>query len=1045
MMDRGIIFKKLTNLFTLLIVMGIGLNSLFGQGFGKNKVQYSDFKWEYIQSKHFDVYFTEGGREIAEFAATAAESAYITISYTLRWELQKRISFIIYNSHNDFQSTNVSLSYLYEGIGGFTELFKNRVVLPWEGSYKEFKSTLHHELVHAMVNDLVYGGSIQSVVSGRVSLNIPLWFSEGFAEYSSDMWDSRADMFMRDLAVNGDIPPVTRLNGYYAYKGGQSVMKYIGDKYGEEKIGEILSRMKGTRSVEGGFKAAIGQDLEELSKKWQKHLKRQYWPDIADRLEPEEFALRMTDHQKMQNFQNVSPAISPGGGKIAFLTDKSGYADIYLMSAVDGRIIEKLVSGQKTPELEELKWLNPGISWSPDGKKIVIATKSGDQDGLIILDVKTKNIKSYKFDLDGIFTASWSPSGDEIAFVGNKNGYRDIYIYNLKTDKLKKLTDDPFDDTEPSWSPDGSKLAFASDRGEYLLKSDMPDDFKPVNFDFGPKDIYLMNSDGSDIERITNTPYSENFPSWAHTQNKLAFTSDRVGIWNVYIHDFDTDIEYPITNTLTGVFQLSWSADDTKLAFSALSKGGYDIYVLKNPLKIENGEVVLEKTQWVKKLESEGLTPSTVTKAYHAKARNIGLKRLAKQDNDFSKYVFAAGYNEDSSKTSANGMKVAQLDTTILLGADGSYISQPYKTKFSLDLIDGVAGYNTFFGFQGTTVMYFSDVLGNHQIQLGADFIIDLENSDYFLSYYYLPRRTNYGITAFHTADIFSGSRFGSTIRYRTYGIGLTISRPFSKFRRLEYGATWFNVIKEDIFSQNSQDDERVSTVLPELKLVHDTVLYGITGPIDGSRSIISLEVSPKYSDNSFNFQKVEFDYRKYWKVNWFHSFAARFSGGASFGPDAPDYFLGGTPGWINWSVADNVELRDQVNDVQNLYFSEFKLPLRGSSYYQLIGNRYFLGNYEFRFPMVSRLDLGWPLPLRFPLVMGSVFTDIGLAWGPDKLILTKTDPFGNKRLKDGFLGYGIGARIPMGFFMLKIDMAWSNNLNSTSKPRYYFSLGTDF
>ena len=77
--------------------MGIGLNSLFGQGFGKNKVQYSDFKWEYIQSKHFDVYFTEGGREIAEFAATAAESAYVTISYTLRWELQERISFIIYN------------------------------------------------------------------------------------------------------------------------------------------------------------------------------------------------------------------------------------------------------------------------------------------------------------------------------------------------------------------------------------------------------------------------------------------------------------------------------------------------------------------------------------------------------------------------------------------------------------------------------------------------------------------------------------------------------------------------------------------------------------------------------------------------------------------------------------------------------------------------------------------------------------------------------------------------------------------------------------
>ena len=313
MMNRRNILKNLINVCSLIVVLATGFNTLFGQSFGKNKVQYSEFKWEYIQSKHFDVYFTQGGREIAEFAATAAESAYVTISYTLRWDLQKRISFIIYNSHNDFQSTNVSLSYLFEGIVGFTELFKNRVVLPWEGSYKEFKSTLHHELVHAMVNDLVYGGSIQSVVSGRVSLNIPLWFGEGFAEYSSDMWDTRADMFMRDLAVNGAIPPIIYLNGYYAYKGGQSVMKYIAEKYGEEKIGEILSRMKGTRSVEGGFKAAIGQDLEELSTKWQKHVKRQYWPDIAHREEPEEFALRLTAHPKMKNFQPVSPSLSPGG------------------------------------------------------------------------------------------------------------------------------------------------------------------------------------------------------------------------------------------------------------------------------------------------------------------------------------------------------------------------------------------------------------------------------------------------------------------------------------------------------------------------------------------------------------------------------------------------------------------------------------------------------------------------------------------------------------------------------------------------------------
>ena len=154
--------------------------------------------------------------------------------------------------------------------------------------------------------------------------------------------------------------------------------------------------------------------------------------------------------------------------------------------------------------------------------------------------------------------------------------------------------------------------------------------------------------------------------------------------------------------------------------------------------------------------------------------------------------------------------------------------------------------------------------------------------------------------------------------------------------------------------------------------------------------------------------------------------------------------------GWINWGVNEEDEsFSSRVQDVQNIYFSEFEVPLRGGGFYQLVGTRYFLGNYEFRFPMFHRLDLGWPLPLRFPLIMGAVFTDFGLAWGGSgtngKLVFSKHDEFGVKRLEDAFLGYGIGLRLPIGFALLKIDVAWNNDLARTSKPRYYFSLGTDF
>ncbi|MER3523218.1 MAG: peptidase S9, partial [Ignavibacteria bacterium] len=126
--------------------------------FGKNKVQYKKFAWFYIQTDHFDIYFSEGGEKIAEFTAVAAESAYTSISKTFRYQLVNRVPIIVTNSHNDFQQSNVVSEYLEEGVGGVTELFKNRVLIPFEGNYAQFRHVIHHELVHAVINDMFYGG-----------------------------------------------------------------------------------------------------------------------------------------------------------------------------------------------------------------------------------------------------------------------------------------------------------------------------------------------------------------------------------------------------------------------------------------------------------------------------------------------------------------------------------------------------------------------------------------------------------------------------------------------------------------------------------------------------------------------------------------------------------------------------------------------------------------------------------------------------------------------------------------------------------------------
>ena len=76
------------------------------QSFGQNKVQYQNFDWNYIQTPHFDIYYYEDQKFLAEFTADVAEESYEQISIHLRWDLKKRVSIMVYNSHNELTNIN---------------------------------------------------------------------------------------------------------------------------------------------------------------------------------------------------------------------------------------------------------------------------------------------------------------------------------------------------------------------------------------------------------------------------------------------------------------------------------------------------------------------------------------------------------------------------------------------------------------------------------------------------------------------------------------------------------------------------------------------------------------------------------------------------------------------------------------------------------------------------------------------------------------------------------------------------------------------------
>lgn len=1040
----GILMKRVV----IFMLLCFGISTVFAQdgNFGKNKVQYKQFNWSFIQTDHFDIYFYQGGTQLANFTAVAAESAYASIRKSFRYQINNRIPIMVYNSHNDFQQTNVIGEYLEEGIGGVTELFKNRVVLPFEGSYRQFRHVIHHELVHAVLNDMFYGGSIQSIISNNIRLQLPLWFNEGLAEYEALKWDNNSDMFMRDATIHTYLPPIEYLGGYFAYRGGQSVWYYIANKYGEQKISDILNRVKGARNVDQGFKSSIGLSVSELDERWQKEQKVLYWPDIAKREDPEDFATRLTKHVKDNNFYNTSPSISPQGDKIAFISDRDDYMDVYVMSTIDNKIT-KLVDGQRTKNFEELHLLTPGISWSPDGKKIALAVKSGERDAIFIIDAASGAQEKIELNLEGVFTVDWSKQGDKLAFVGNTTSQSDIYTYDLSTKELKNLTNDIFSDADPVWSPDGKEIYFVSDRRDNTDSVPLPEKFTMSRFNYQQLEIYALNLHSSHIQRITNFPNSdETNPVVSPDGTKLLYVSDRNGIGNIYERDLKTGEDRPITNSITGVFQLSLSADGNKLTFSSLNQAGFDLFLMKTPFERKLAVKELEPTEWIRRKNELAQQFTDTTAAQPSSASEVNDTTSVYGDNvriDFNNYVFnEEGVKEPEKKTAGDEEKDIAVAGNI--DGDGNYKVNKYKLNFSPDIVYGNANFNTFYGVQGTTMMAFSDMLGDHQMYFLTNLLLDLKNSDYVLAYYYLPQLIDYGVVGYHSARFLyiDDPLVGPTLfRFRTYGITGSLSYPLDRFNRIEGSVSWMNLLRENL-DYTIVPSQKRELITPTLGYVHDNTLWGVTAPNNGTRYNISATFSPSLGKNSIDFQTYTFDYRTYFKFFKDYSFAMRYSGGASLGKNAQRFFIGGTDGWINREFENN---NIPIYNIEDFAFLTPALPLRGYNYNIKNGTKFALLNYELRYPFIRYLVAGG-LPISLSNVMGTTFLDVGSSWTNNAAFrgFGKTGG-GSTVTQDLLVGTGLGLRL---FFLglpLKIDVAWSWNYQSFSPPKYYFSLGGDF
>lgn len=1024
----------MNQLIAFVLLLCASAPFMFGQGFGtlpfgKNKVQYQNFDWKYIQSGNFDIYYHQGGDYVAKYAAIAAEEALREIEDQLSFTITKRIAFVVYSSHNQFQQTNVIDEYMSEGIGGVTELFKNRIVIPFEGDYEKFHHVIHHELVHAVLNDMFYGGSIQSLVNNSARAIIPLWMNEGFAEWSSvGGLDVKTDQFMRDVAVSEYLRGLNQLRGYFAYRGGQAFWWYVAEKYGKDKVGEVFNRFRTLADLNQTFKVAFGMSYEEMSDQWAKDMKKYYFPDVDKYEYVEDYSSRLTNHQKEENFYNTSPAISPDGERVAFISDRDGIFGIYVMD-LSTKKVDKVLSSGRSSDFEQLNILTPGVSWSPDGRSLAIGAKAGDQDAIYIVDVQTGSYQKKTFDFQTIGSVAWSPNGRFLAFDAAPSAPQsDIYLYEISTGQLTQITDDIFSDKQAVWSPESDFLYFISDRGRFISGSENALNFKMWQHDDHQHDIYRVNVETKLIERITTDPLvGKSSVAVAPDHRSLLFVGEYNGIGNLWEINLESRILKARTNSLQEVAQISLSQDGAKLVFSSQNRVGYDLFLMKYPFDRPTKDS-LPLTRFRKEEIDKRASLAGIIDGGGATTSADSVPSYGNFDIDFG-----------NAQQSAPNDNVPVMDERASGGSNGEenydFTPKDYRVTFSPDIVTGQAGYSNWFGAQGLVQMLFTDMLGDHEIYFQANLFLDLSNSNFYLQYSYLPNIIDLRFAAFHNAGYtFVNQEFN---RLRNYGVTASASLPFNRFTRLDWGVQAIFMSRENIdFPQRPVLDRFVA--VPQASFIYDDAILGFWAPVSGTRINFTIEGSPAIGSSGLNFFTLRTDMREYLHLGGDYTLALRGSGGASIGGNPQKFFIGGVDNWLNRTFS---EANLPFENPEDFAFTRPGWPLRGYALNERRGSRYMVSNAELRFPLLFAFQAG-PIPALFQGLQGQFFFDIGGAFD-DQWNAFEADGRVSERPLLWSTGFGIRS-LALGL-PLRFDVAWRRDPAGFSQPVYLFSLGGDF
>lgn len=533
------------------ILISLGVIFLFLTGteaqvssveFGKNRVQYKKLKWQYYQTRNFNVYFNEGGLSLGKMVTKAAEEVLPELEDFVEYGLQRRANILIYSSFTDYRQSNIGIGIDWQNTGGVTKLVNNKMIVYYDGNLQNLQRQIKQGIAQILVENLLFGDDLGEFASNQTLLDLPKWLTEGYIAYAGENWSSALDDKLKSALLSDNYKTFYQFAFKEPQLAGHAFWKFVADKYKKDNVTYFLYLSRIYKSINSASLKITKKKFKDLLKEFMEVEAEKYLADTKGRRnQPKGNVVAIEEAVNGKDYYRFQANPIPRNNSYAMVEYKKGIYRVILEDLSEKRKI--MLKAGVLNNQDELNPNYPLMAWDPKGSRLLVVYTEEGKIKMFIFDVAAR-IKTFKQELTDyqiIQDAKFLLDNNTLILSAVKNGQSDIFVYKVKEQTSQQITNDPYDDLDASFVafPGKTGIIFSSNRpGPNASKADT---VLPSRY---PYNVFLVDnwnkSEFKQITQLTNQPYGQARYPLQYNVNHFTFVSDANGIGNRYAGFFKT-------------------------------------------------------------------------------------------------------------------------------------------------------------------------------------------------------------------------------------------------------------------------------------------------------------------------------------------------------------------------------------------------------------------------------------------------------------------------------------------------------------------------